>query len=143
MELAIGQYGRLGPNKLFGQISPAFRGLGYGMLFVSFLVVIYYNMIMAWTLFYTVAGFQSELPWRNCGNDFNTLTCYSKRMDNQCPDNNYSYWNNSCTNVENICNYYGMKSDIIFRNGTHHCSNDSGVFLLHKVNLFSITMNYN
>jgi len=73
LELTIGQYGGLGPNKLFGRIAPAFRGLGYGMLFVTFLVALYYNMIIAWTLFYTFAGMQDPLPWAHCGNAYNDL----------------------------------------------------------------------
>ena len=54
------------------RMAPASKGLGYGMLIISFLVVIYYNMIIAWTLFYTVAGLSAELPWQYCGNT--TLT---------------------------------------------------------------------
>ena len=59
-------------------MAPASKGLGYGMLIISFLVVIYYNMIIAWTLFYTVAGLSAELPWQFCGNT--TLTRYVARM---------------------------------------------------------------
>ena len=32
---------------------PALKGLGYGMLVIMFLVSIYYNMIIAWTIYYT------------------------------------------------------------------------------------------
>ena len=53
-------------------MAPASKGLGYGMLIITFLVVIYYNMIIAWTLFYSVAGLSTELPWQYCGNT--TLT---------------------------------------------------------------------
>ena len=49
-------------------MAPASKGLGYGMLIISFLVVIYYNMIIAWTLFYTMASLSTELPWQYCGN---------------------------------------------------------------------------
>ena len=44
LELVLGQYAGKG---LFGSIAPAFEGLGYGMLMISCLVVIYYSMIMA------------------------------------------------------------------------------------------------
>ena len=53
-------------------MAPASKGLGYGMLIISFLTVIYYNIIIAWTLFYSVAGLSAELPWQYCGNT--TLT---------------------------------------------------------------------
>ena len=111
LELAIGQYGGLGPNKLFGRLAPAFKGLGYGMLFVSFLVVIYYNMIMAWILVYTVAGMQAELPWNSCGNDYNSLTCYNKDLAAECSNGTgglLTYWNNSCTSIDQICTYYNL-----------------------------------
>ena len=50
------------------RMAPASKGLGYGMLIISFLTVIYYNIIIAWTLFYSVAGLSAELPWQYCGN---------------------------------------------------------------------------
>ena len=111
LELSIGQYGGLGPNKLFGRLAPAFKGLGYGMLYVTFLVAIYYNMIIAWTLFYTFAGMQTQLPWEFCGNEFNTLTCYKKEMAELCNNGTNgmkSYWNNTCTDVADICSHYNF-----------------------------------
>ena len=80
------------------------------MLFVTFLVAIYYNMIIAWTLFYTFAGFQSQLPWEFCGNEWNTLTCYTKQMADNCTEFlEYStYWNNGCNRVEEVCAHYNL-----------------------------------
>ena len=63
MELALGQYAGTGPTKIFGKIAPLFKGLGFAMLVVAFLVSIYYNMIIAWSLFYLGNSFYSELPW--------------------------------------------------------------------------------
>ena len=79
LELALGQYAGKGPLKVFGRMAPAmkvgqlllptianlvtncclYQGLGYGMLFITFLVAIYYNLIIAWTIYYTFAGFTS------------------------------------------------------------------------------------
>ena len=81
LELSLGQYAAKGPLKVFGRMAPAAKGLGYGMLMITFLVVIYYNLIIAWTIYYTFAGFTAELPWTNCGNT--TLTsnnCFSVRI---------------------------------------------------------------
>ena len=36
------------------------------------MVGLYYNMIIAWTIYYMFASFTSELPWSNCNHDFNT-----------------------------------------------------------------------
>ncbi|XP_059091235.1 sodium- and chloride-dependent glycine transporter 1-like [Tigriopus californicus] len=111
MELSIGQYSGLGPTRIFGKLAPAFKGLGYGMLFVTMLVAIYYNMIIAWTLYYTFAGFTSSLPWEFCGNDHNTLTCYQKDQADECNvagDGFISFYNNTCTPVSDICSSYNM-----------------------------------
>ena len=47
-------------------------GLGWAMVLISALVAIYYNIILAWTLFYTFASFTSVLPWSQCDNVFNS-----------------------------------------------------------------------
>ena len=33
------------------------------MLFVTFLLVTYYNLIIVWTIYYMVAGFSSDILW--------------------------------------------------------------------------------
>jgi len=50
-------------------------------MIVSSLVAVYYNMILAWSLFYVFATLinASELPWANCDSSWNTyrtLNCY-------------------------------------------------------------------
>ncbi|CAG0882267.1 unnamed protein product, partial [Darwinula stevensoni] len=72
LELAIGQYVGIGPTSGFKRIAPIFHGLGYGMLMVSFLVMLYYNMIIAYAIFYMGASFSSELGWARCGHPWNT-----------------------------------------------------------------------
>ena len=69
LELVLGQYSGQGPAKLFGRISPIFKGLGFAMVLATFFVSIYYNVIVAWTLFYMFKGFSSVLPWSSCTND--------------------------------------------------------------------------
>jgi len=66
MELCLGQYTGQGPTRVFGRLAPAFKGLGYAMLCATAFVSIYYNVIMAWTLYYMFTGFAAELPWSNC-----------------------------------------------------------------------------
>lgn len=41
-------------------------GLGYGMVLVSGIVMLYYNLIIAWTLFYMFASWSRTLPWEKC-----------------------------------------------------------------------------
>jgi len=102
LELALGQYASLGPNIVFKKIAPIFQGLGYGMLVVTFLVVIYYNMIIAWTIFYTYMSFANPLPWTFCGEPWNTKYCYTLDQDRDC-GNTTTYFNNSCMDIETFC----------------------------------------
>ena len=41
-------------------------GLGWAMVVISGLVAIYYNMIIAYTLYYTFVSFTSKVPWQDC-----------------------------------------------------------------------------
>ena len=65
---------------------PALKGLGYGMLVIMFLVSIYYNMIIAWTIYYFFASFTSDLPWQYCHNDYNDERCFSFAGFKQCDE---------------------------------------------------------
>jgi solute carrier family 6 amino acid transporter-like protein 5/7/9/14 len=49
------------------------------MLLIVGLVAIYYNMIIAYVLFYLFASLASSLPWEHCGNWWNTERCLEHR----------------------------------------------------------------
>ena len=68
LELCLGQYTGQGPIKVFGRLAPGFKGLGYAMIAVSCIFSVYYNVVMAWTVFYIGSSFQSPLPWSYCPN---------------------------------------------------------------------------
>ena len=53
-----------------------FLGVGIGMTVVSGLVGIYYNIIIAWPIYYLFASFNSQLPWEFCGNEWNSPCKY-------------------------------------------------------------------
>ncbi|XP_070554247.1 sodium-dependent proline transporter-like [Ptychodera flava] len=75
LELAFGQFASLGCISIW-KICPMFKGLGYGMVVVSALVVIYYNVIVSYTVFYTFASLTSQLPWAGCYNYWNSDNCF-------------------------------------------------------------------
>lgn len=50
-------------------------GLGYAMLVITFLISVYYNVIIAWTLYYIFVTFRKTMPWGECGNEWNSLYC--------------------------------------------------------------------
>ena len=40
--------------------------MGYGSSVVAAIVGSYYNVIIAWCLFYLISSMQTSLPWSNC-----------------------------------------------------------------------------
>ncbi|XP_071443897.1 sodium-dependent nutrient amino acid transporter 1-like [Hetaerina americana] len=65
MEMAVGQFCNLGPVKIWN-LSPAFRGVGWGQVISMSCVATYYCSLMAISVFYFCASFTSELPWSQC-----------------------------------------------------------------------------
>lgn len=65
MELMLGQYSSLGPTAVWRCV-PLGRGIGLAMCCVSLIVAIYYNVIMAYTLYYFFGSMQSTMPWTTC-----------------------------------------------------------------------------
>ncbi|XP_047635003.1 sodium-dependent proline transporter [Phacochoerus africanus] len=78
LELSLGQFSSLGPLAVW-KISPLFKGAGAAMLLIVGLVAVYYNMIIAYVLFYLLASLASSLPWEHCGNWWNTALCREHR----------------------------------------------------------------
>ncbi|XP_044188014.1 sodium-dependent neutral amino acid transporter B(0)AT2 isoform X1 [Thunnus albacares] len=72
MELAAGQSIRQGSIGVWKQISPKLAGIGYSSCMVCFYVALYYNVIIAWSLFYLGNSFQYPLPWNQCPIDITT-----------------------------------------------------------------------
>ena len=69
LETAIGQFARLSPLQVW-RCAPIAKGVGFGMIVLSLIVSIYYNVIMAYSIIYIGASFvgiNGELPWTNCG----------------------------------------------------------------------------
>ncbi|XP_013390683.1 sodium- and chloride-dependent neutral and basic amino acid transporter B(0+) isoform X2 [Lingula anatina] len=79
LELYLGQFSSSGPLTVW-RFSPMFTGVGIGMMVASSLVGIYYNIVMAWALYYLFASFTSKLPWQDCG-DWSSDTCITKLPD--------------------------------------------------------------
>ncbi|XP_074511853.1 sodium-dependent neutral amino acid transporter B(0)AT2 [Sebastes fasciatus] len=72
MELAAGQSIRQGSIGVWKHISPKLAGIGYSSCMVCFYVALYYNVIIAWSLFYMGNSFQYPLPWEHCPIDVTT-----------------------------------------------------------------------
>ncbi|XP_037786875.1 sodium- and chloride-dependent GABA transporter ine-like [Penaeus monodon] len=66
MELTVGQFTRRGPVGALAKLCPLLKGAGVGTVVMSFLVGTYYNIIIAWSIFYMIQSFTEDLPWKNC-----------------------------------------------------------------------------
>uniref|UniRef100_A0A3Q1EHX7 Transporter n=1 Tax=Acanthochromis polyacanthus TaxID=80966 RepID=A0A3Q1EHX7_9TELE len=75
MELAVGQYTRRGPVHALASVCPLLKGVGIASVAISFIMCIYYNVVITWALYYLFSSFQSPLPWQNCNNTWNTPNC--------------------------------------------------------------------
>lgn len=42
-------------------------GVGYAVILIALYVGFYYNVIIAWSLYYLFSSFTLHLPWTDCG----------------------------------------------------------------------------
>ena len=62
------------------------EGLGFAMTIISALIALYYNVVIAWCLYYLFASMTSYLPWQDCDNEWNTCKCSDTNMNFSSPD---------------------------------------------------------
>ena len=44
---------------------------------ISFIMSTFYNVLIAYSVYYLFSAFRSELPWNSCGHRWNTPRCWS------------------------------------------------------------------
>lgn len=66
LELLLGQALRKGPVLVWHKLIPNFTGVGLASAVVIAYICIYYNIIIAWVIFYFFNSFQDPLPWAKC-----------------------------------------------------------------------------
>ncbi|XP_052795159.1 sodium- and chloride-dependent glycine transporter 1-like isoform X2 [Mya arenaria] len=103
METAYGQFSSLSPIAIW-RCSPLFKGVGIGMVMVSGLVCVYYNVIVAWTLYYLFMSLRAVLPWSTCGNWWNTKNCVDVERKVLMASNNESFGIGNSTFLTNMTN---------------------------------------
>ncbi|KAI3382517.1 hypothetical protein SNEBB_010953 [Seison nebaliae] len=74
LESVIGQYTSRGPSMCW-EMSPAFRGIGVAMVLCTSMLLIYYNVIVGWALYYFGLSFNKVLPWSGCDPSWATTSC--------------------------------------------------------------------
>jgi hypothetical protein len=65
LELNLGQYTSKGPVLCF-EMAPIFKGVGLSMIIASFYFAIYYNMIIAYSIYYLFLSIRPTLEWSKC-----------------------------------------------------------------------------
>ncbi|CAF4127459.1 unnamed protein product [Rotaria socialis] len=75
LELALGQFTSRGPASAF-VLAKGWQGVGFAMIINSILGTLYYNVIIAWALFYFVLSFRKRLLWADCGHWWNSNGCF-------------------------------------------------------------------
>ncbi|KAM9745715.1 sodium-dependent neutral amino acid transporter B(0)AT2 [Menidia menidia] len=98
MELAAGQSIRQGSIGVWKHISPKLAGIGYSSCLVCFYVALYYNVIIAWSLFYLGNSFRYPLPWEQCPTDVTTNDTV-KECANSSPTS--YFWFRKALNITN------------------------------------------
>ncbi|XP_015175936.1 PREDICTED: sodium-dependent nutrient amino acid transporter 1-like isoform X1 [Polistes dominula] len=81
LEMTLGQFSSKSAIKIW-EISPAFKGIGIAQFLTLLALTSYYCSLMALTLFYLVASFQSELPWGKCKKEWGNY-CVNSSKDNE------------------------------------------------------------
>ena len=69
-------------------------GIGYAMVALTSVVALYYNVIIAWALYYMAMSFTGVLPWATCDNWWNTENCIPVGVPSVIEDHNVSLASN-------------------------------------------------
>uniref|UniRef100_A0A8C1WI81 Transporter n=1 Tax=Cyprinus carpio TaxID=7962 RepID=A0A8C1WI81_CYPCA len=94
MESSFGQFCSQGPINVWKAV-PILQGVGITMMLVSTFVAIYYNVIIAYSIYYLFASFQYPLPWsaKDCNstalNVTENQTCQNGSTAGQSPSEKY------------------------------------------------------
>ncbi|XP_047648163.1 sodium-dependent noradrenaline transporter isoform X2 [Phacochoerus africanus] len=60
----------------------AVMGVGYAVILIALYVGFYYNVIIAWSLYYLFSSFTLHLPWTDCGHAWNSPNCTDPKLLN-------------------------------------------------------------
>uniref|UniRef100_A0A0N4Z0B4 Transporter n=1 Tax=Parastrongyloides trichosuri TaxID=131310 RepID=A0A0N4Z0B4_PARTI len=123
-EMNFGQFTNAACSTSFKRIMPAAQGIGWVLVFNSFLLGIFYIMIMAYILIYLfLIGIGQGYLYISCNNPWNTLNCVSSKKNFDCVDDL----------SENIYN----SSKAIFLNGTCRFGNTEKEIEKHRIDYFN------
>lgn len=76
MELALGQFHQTGLFTLWEKICPLLKGLAFTVMLINLFMAMFYNTVISWAVYYLLLSFSSEVPWKGCQNEWNTMCCF-------------------------------------------------------------------
>ncbi|XP_050305970.1 sodium-dependent nutrient amino acid transporter 1-like [Anthonomus grandis grandis] len=100
LEACLGQFVSRGNVKMFENLAPALKGIGFGQLTGTVCVATYYCYLMAITLFYLANSFTSDLPWAVCRSEWETVDWVKNQNVSCIPSNSEVAVNTSNMGVE-------------------------------------------
>lgn len=102
LESVIGQYTKQGCISCWNTYAPLVKGMGYGMVIMCMMWLVYYQAYFGWTIYYLAASFSWPLPWASCNSTWNTDNCVvTVTAENlNVTDQNHEYTN--LTQIYNI-----------------------------------------
>lgn len=99
LEMAVGQYFRVGNISLWGKVNVYAKGIGYASLLVVAYITLYYTTMISYAFFYLFASFRAKVPWSDCGNSWNTAQCHERIIDMYTNGSMMLSSNNNLTNT--------------------------------------------
>ncbi|XP_067649167.1 sodium-dependent proline transporter-like [Haliotis asinina] len=74
LESALSQFSGKASQQVWS-FCPLFKGVGIGAVVLTSIFTSFFNMYLAWPIYYMVKSCSSILPWTTCGNTWNTDLC--------------------------------------------------------------------
>ena len=97
-------------------------GVGYTVVLIAFYTDFFYNVIIAWALYYFFSSFTSRLPWTSCNNTWNTPDCYDGHLQGSID-----------TSLSKVTNYSAFAPNLSASVGFAHAQPGFSVESAHKV----------
>ncbi|RNA14740.1 sodium- and chloride-dependent glycine transporter 1-like [Brachionus plicatilis] len=117
LELCVGQFTSNGPLTCW-RMTPFFRGIGLSMNIANTYLCIYYNVILAYAiyfLYHTLKNITGNLPWENCKVEWSSPNCLDEH-------NTFNISLINCTNDFLKCKNGICYEKFNFLNETLNCS---------------------
>eukprot|EP01062_Namystynia_karyoxenos_P083446 TRINITY_DN959_c2_g1_i1.p1 TRINITY_DN959_c2_g1~~TRINITY_DN959_c2_g1_i1.p1 ORF type:complete len:824 (+),score=299.97 TRINITY_DN959_c2_g1_i1:105-2474(+) len=105
LELSLGQKMQAGDIRAFGRIHPKLRGVGLASVFGSFMVVIYYTSIIAWSAVYFVESFMDPVPWAPWGANYSGNAIQINKTAPCMDKASYHFYHETLQLMDQKCNF--------------------------------------